>query len=453
LLDFTTIIIAVTTLFIFVALLIAFFSFVVGERRIEDLQTLVEKGRYKEALPKLMNFLEKNETNIRAHYLLGICQRKEKEYNEAALSFRQALKTTSFPTDIPEKKIRKMLAQTYEEMGHVNEAKNEYLILTTIDPDNYEPFQEVGRLFLNARHFTRASNFLTKATTLNAKSAEAWSLLGQAQYYQKSYQDAKTSLFEAVKMRPENLQTHYYLGLCARYSGDYEMALRELERAEKDESLREKAILGKGMVYMDQFEYSRAVTEMERGLKFASKGSDISIDMRYLLALAAEKNRDYAIAVENWEEIERIKAGFRDVRDKLKQYAEFRTHDAIKDFVIANVVNFENICRRIIENMNYHVAEFNVINDNTIRALVTEKDPQKKLLRKNYTLIQIQRDMNPLTEKSVRDFQEYLKTTHAIKGIMMITAEISPGALSFASTRPIDLFDATRMVSLIDAAI
>jgi restriction endonuclease Mrr len=123
------------------------------------------------------------------------------------------------------------------------------------------------------------------------------------------------------------------------------------------------------------------------------------------------------------------------------------------DFVIANVVNFENICRRIIENMNYHVAEFNVINDNTIRALVTEKDPQKKLLRKNYTLIQIQRDMNPLTEKSVRDFQEYLKTTHAIKGIMMITAEISPGALSFASTRPIDLFDATRMVSLIDAAI
>ena len=100
------------------------------------------------------------------------------------------------------------------------------------------------------------------------------------------------------------------------------------------------------MVLIDQESYPKAITELERGLKFAQPGTDTDINMRYLIAVAAEKSRDMHTAIQNWEMIEKMKPGFRDVKSKLKQYSEFRVDDSIKDFMIASNTQFETISRK-----------------------------------------------------------------------------------------------------------
>ncbi|MEJ2700802.1 MAG: CDC27 family protein, partial [Desulfuromonadales bacterium] len=253
-------------------------------------------------------------------------------------------------------------------------------------PENYENFYQVGKLFHNAGIYAKAINFLSRATNLNGNHAESQALLGQSQYNLGLYQEARNTLLRTVQLKGDHRVARYYLGLALRMTGDLEWALKELEKAERDESVRDKAILARGMVYIDQEAYPHAITALQKGIKYAQPSSETAVSMKYLLAIAAEKNRDIHLALENWEE------------------------------------------------------------------LAAEEDTNKMMVRNRYTLFLLQRDTDSLSEKHVRDFQEKMRESNAGKGIIMTTGDISPGALNYASTRPLDLYDSTRMVDILRSA-
>src|SRR5512135_2016307 len=186
--------------------------------------------------------------------------------------------------------------------------------------------------------------------------------------------------------------------------------------------------------------FTQAIAEQEKGRKYTEPTSEKGVSMSYLLATAAEKNRDIPLAIENWEKIEMMKPGYRDVKEKLRQYQEFQTDDSIKDFMIANTAQFENICRKIIENMGYQIISLTLASDSRIIALAAEEDSQKLLVRNRYTLFRIQRDIHPLSENHIREFQEKMRENNAGRGVLITTGDITPGALNYASTRPLVIY-------------
>lgn len=417
-----------------------------GPRKLEEIEKLLNSGRIQEAISELIKLLEKEERNLHARFLLALAYQKSNRHGEAILELRQCLKTARFSPEISEVHIHNALASSLLAVKNYNEAKNEYLILTQLDPKNDDNYYQLGMLFFQSGVFDKATGFLGKAVSLNSNHSGALAALGQTQYHTANYKDARTSLVRAVDLKPDNYQGHYYLGLCLRHLSDGEWALREFEKAERDEALRVKCIIGKGMVLIDQESYPRAITELDRGLKYVARGSDSEVNMRYLLALAAEKIRDMHTAIENWEAIEDMKPGFRDVRARLNQYSEFRMDDSIKDFMIAGAVQFENICRRMLERMNLKIVSINVDNDSRVRILAADEEPDKRVYRRQQVYVTIIRDnTSSLTENNVREFHEQMKSQGAQKGIIMTTGEISPAAGTYASSRPIQLFDTSRL--------
>lgn len=430
------------------------FKSLAGPRKIEEIEKIIQSGRYREAIDQLSRLIENDDRNMRLHYLLAHCHRKEGNTGNAIIEYRQCVKIGKFGPGATETNVRQGLADALESAGNFTEAKNEYLILTTIDPGNASHFSNVGKLFFRAGLHVKAVNFLLKATQLNEKDYEAMALLGQSQYHLQAYQDARASLIKAVNLKADHTVAHYYLGLCLRYMGDLDWAYKEFEKAEKDDALKDKAILAKGMVLVDQENYAKAVTELERGVRIATTNLDTAINIRYVLALAAEKNRDLQTAIANWEKIESLKPGFRDVRDRLSQYSDFRTDDSIKDFLIASNTQFEAISRKIIEKMGMQITMLTILNDSQIVSLASEDDPGRRgSTRRQNVLVMINRDMDPISEKQTRDFHEMMKQKNAAKGFFLTTGEVTPAAMNYCSSRPIDLIDTAKLVGIVREAM
>lgn len=438
-----------------IALVVFLFLFVVGgyyfyltfsgPRKIEEIDRLVRQGRYRDAMFQLRKVIEKDDRNLRARFLMARCLRKTEEPGAAVLELRQCLKIAKYTPEATEAAVRRELAQCLEEVNNLTEAKNEYLILTQIDAGNYDNWYHVGDLFFRASLHSKAVPYLKKAIALNARHADSLALLGQCEYHLAAYQEARAALAQAVQLKPDHTVGRYFLGLSLRYLGDHDWALKEFEKAEKDEGLKEKAILARGMTLIDMEAYPRALMELDRGLKIARAGTDTFLNMNYLAGIAAERSRDLGSAIKYWEMIEKLKPGFRDVRDKLKQYQEFRTDDAIKDLMIASSAQFEAIARSMLEGMGMHISSLRLVGDAAVEALTSESETNKRMMRKAYTLILIQREMNALAERHVREFHESMREKNASRGIIMTTGEVTPQALGFASSRPIEIYDSAKL--------
>jgi len=423
-----------------------------GPRKLEEIGNLMTARRYREAISELQRMVAQDDRSMMGHYLLAQCHQELEEYAMAVIEYKNCVRIGKWDERVKEIYIRRGLARCLLESGSANDAKNEFLILTTLEPNNFEPHFELGRLFHKGGVHAKAVKFLQTATNLNVKHAEAFHVLGQSYYALKQYHEARAALIRAVQLKPDLKPAHYYLGLSLRYINDLDWALKEFEIAEKDEGLRDKALLAKGMVLLDQGNFGKAITELERGLKFSPVGSETHIQLFYLIGIAAEKNRDVHKAIASWEKIEMMKPGYRDVRDKLRQYQEFRTDDSVKDFLIMNTTQFENACRKIIEKMGFQVLTLNLNGEMSVTAIGTETDTKSRN-RGQKTLFYIQRDMTALPEKLVRDFHESMKEKGTLRGVIMTTGDVMPAATNYATTRPLEIMDASAIVPHIRAAM
>ena len=215
--------------------------------------------------------------------------------------------------------------------------------------------------------------------------------LGQIYYKNGVYADAKQCFLNTIKLDPLNYQAHYYLGLVLRQQGDYEWALKEFEVSMKSDDLKVKSLLARGTCFMEKSQFPKAVMEFERGVKFAKKGSDTELNLRYFLGECQEKMRDVHSAIINWEKIAEVNPKFRDVQQKLASYAEFRQDDRIKDFMIAGLAQFEHMTRKIVAGMNYNITDIEIISDTEIEIMAIETEGKWRNTRQSNRIIRINR--------------------------------------------------------------
>ena len=424
-----------------------------GPKKIEEIENLISRGKYKDAVVLLNRLLEKDDRNMKALYLLGLCHQKTGDYSNAILNYRRCVKIGKYSSETPEPEVRKRLADCQLSIGNYTEAKNEYLILTQVEPDNYENYYEVGKLFQRGGLQPKAIKFLTQSTRLNPAHADSWTALGRAHFQMNNYHEARNALQTATQLSPSDANAHYYLGLTLRFLQDGEGALKALDKAIKDDDLKPRVLLTRGLVMMDQKSYIQAVAEFQKGLKLVEKKSDMYLQFHYMAAAAAELNRDMHTAIEHWETLHSMRPDYRDGSQKLKQYSDFRTDDSIKDFMIASGAQFEAVVRKIIENMGFSINQLNIQRDVAITALVSETDAMKRANRRFYALFQLQRDLNTVSENQIREFHEQMKERGAQRGVFMTVGEIAPAAIEFAGNRPIELFDSASIVEHVRGAM
>lgn len=443
-----TLVIIFLSIAVFTVIVLYFVASYVFPRKLEEIAVMIEKGQTKLAIRKLTDVLQKDERNSFAHFLLAEAYMKEGNQQYAVVEYRQVLKMGGFSEKVKEVDIRRKLARIYKAAKKIGEAKNEYLILTKIDPENFENYFSLGEIFYDAGVLDKAQSYLKKSVQMNAKNATAHYLLGQIAYRSNIYPEAKNAFLETIKVDQNNYKAHYFLGLVLRHLGDHEWAIKEFEIAQKSDEIKTKCFLAKGTCYLEKEQYPKAIIEFERGLKFAVRGSDTELNMRYFLADAQEKTRDIHSAIENWEKISEVNKKFRDVEQKLKSYEDFRQDDRIKDFLIASLSNFEFMCRKIVESMGMSIQEVNIISDTEIEIFATEAEDRRNT-RRIQKLIRIIRTTEPINENPLRRLHEAIKVKNAQRAVFITTGEFAQTAIDFSNTRPIELYDKTKLLSIL----
>lgn len=418
-------------------------------RRIEEIARLIEAGQTRLAIRKLTDILEKDDRNPYAHYLLAEAYVKEKNIKFAIVEYRQVLKYGRYDEKFNEAQVRTKLAKLFMETNAVEDAKAEYLILTKLEPDNFQNYFELGLIYFKANTIDRAAVFFKKSLALNDKHEPSHYYLGQIYYQSGVYQDAKQSFLESVKLDPSNYRAHYFLGLVLRQMQDYEWAIREFEIAQRSEELRVKCFLAKGSCHLQRGLIPKAMMEFERGLKFARKGSDTELGLRYYLAECQEKTRDIPSAIFNWERIVEVKPNFRDVSQKLAKYAEFRQDDRIKDFMISGLSQFEHTCRKIVESLGLAVHDIEILSDTDIEIIATESEGKWRNTRQTNRIVRILRTTDTIQEKMLRSLHESMKSKNATRVIVITSGEFAQSAIDFANTRPIELYGKKELIGIL----
>ena len=437
-------------LFVIITIFVIYIlSSYVFPRKIEEIARLVEAGQTKLAIRKLLEIIEKDDRNSYAHYLLAEAYLKENNIQYAILEYRQVLKLSKFDEKVNEIAIRTKLAKIYIQRKSLDEARKEYLLLTKIDPANPQHYYELGMIYFNADQSDKAAPYFKKTITINSEHAMSYYFLGQIYYKMNIYQDAKQMFLEAIKHDQSNYRAHYFLGLVLRQIGDYEWAIKEFEIAQKDDDIKIKCFLAKGTCFIEKELYPKAIIEFERGLKFAKRGSDTELNLRYFLAEAQEKMRDLHSAIFNWEKIVEVNKGFRDVQDKLKSYSEFRQDDHIKDFMIAGLAQFEHLSRKIVEVMGLMILDIDIISDTDIEIVATETEGKWRNTRKTNRIIRIIRTTDTIGDRMLRAIHESMKPKNATRAIIISTGEYSQQAIEFSNTRPIELMSKTELIKLL----
>ncbi|MCL1865383.1 MAG: tetratricopeptide repeat protein [Spirochaetes bacterium] len=417
--------------------------------KMEEIQKLIEGGKAKLAIKQLTKILEKDNRDPYAHFLLAEAYRIENNYQFAIIEYRQVLKFGRFDAKIKEKNIRSALAKIYQERRSFEEARKELLILTKLDPANFEVFFDLGVMSFNLGHLDKAISYFKNSASLNTLHSPSFFYLGQICYKSGLLSDSKQYLLNTIKLDPQNYQAHYFLGLVLKQQGDIEWALKEFEVSLKSDDLKLKSLIARGMCYLENSQYQKAAMEFERGVKFAKSGSDIELDIRYYLAECQEKVRDIQSAIANWERIVEANPRFRDVQHKLASYAEFRQDDRIKDFMIAGLAQFELIARKIVAGMNLNIVDFEVISDIEIEILAVETEGKWRNTRQSNKIIRINRTTDVLTDLYFRTIYESMKPRNATTVLIITTGEISPKAAEFANTRPINIYGKNELIQLL----
>ena len=424
----------------------------VAPKKLEELETLIKEGNPKLAIKKLQELLEKDEKNPYVHYLLALAYEKMDNPQMAIMEYRQVLKIARFEGKLTEKAVRYRLAKLLLENKHYDDALKEFLILTKIDATNYEAYREVGRIYFLSHRYDKAIPYLRQAVKLNPNDYESYYALGEAEYYLNKYPEAKSALSSCIKLNPKHSKAHYYLGLILKHFKDYEFAIKEFEFAEKDPDIKPKALLAKGLCYLERNQFSKAIVEFERGLKSAKKGSETHLNLAYFLADAYEKLRDIPPAIELWEEIHKISPKFRDVAEKLKQYEDFKLDDNLKDFMIASITKFEEMCKKISKAMDIMPLEMELVDDSTVSILGIESGGRWKSARKNKVVLKILRTTDPVPDSIIRKIHEELKANGAVRGICIATSDFTPTAKAYVQSRPIDLYGKKEIAELLKKA-
>ncbi|MCU0843796.1 MAG: tetratricopeptide repeat protein [Spirochaetes bacterium] len=428
------------------------FSTYIFPRKIEEIAKMIEIGQTKLAIKKLNAILEKDDRNAYAHYLLAEAYIRENNPQFAILEYRQVLKISRFDDKVNEVNVRSKLARIFRERNAVEDAKKEYLILTKIDPLNYENFFQLGMMLFDSGAIDRSAAYFKKSIANNNRHDMSYYYLGQVLYRNASYNEAKQMFLEAIKIDQGNFKAHYFLGLVLRQVGDYEWAIKEFETAQKSEDIKVKCFLAKGTCYHEKELFPKAIIEFERGIKYAKRGSDTELNLRYFLASSQENVRDLQSAISNWEQIASVNKNFRDVQEKLRAYSDFRQDDRVKDFMIAGLAQFEHTCRKIAESLGLTVMDIEIISDSEIDILATETEGKWRNTRMSNRIVRILRTTETVSDKLLRKLHESMKPRNATRVIVVSTGDYSQMAAEFASTRPIDLLGKADIVRLLKSA-
>jgi tetratricopeptide (TPR) repeat protein len=350
---------------------------------------------------------------------------------------------------VSERKVRLRLAEEYMKLKQLDESQKEYILLTKLEPNNYEYYYQIGRLFEERNLPDPALVHYKKVLSLNPGHSDTHMRIGVILFNKKDYTGAQKSFNMAMQFNTQLKAPYYYLGRIAMATGDFGKALDLFEKALQDKEFGPKAFLERANIFLMKREYFQAIKELEKALNVGSENLQTIFEIRHLLARCYEESKDIGKAIEQWEWINARNPGYRDVPSKLAHYSDLRTDDRLKDFFILPEEKFIKYCESIVHLLGLEVQEINLKNQETADILAYESRGRGREEISLMQVIRIFRIPEPVGVDALKELYDQMKRINALRGICITASKFSRSAIDFAQSRPIELVDKDELSRLL----
>ncbi len=194
--------------------------------RIREAEARFAEARFDEALDYVGRVIEEDPDVLQARQVRAQIYSRQGEYEKAIDDCRAALQND------PEYKAALFtLAHALRMAGQYEESVVTYAKLADLDPNDYKPPLNIGRIRLQRGDVDGAVSDLEHAIGLDPeRSAMAHNLLGAAYIQKGMFEQATREIQKAIELRPWIKDAHYNLGLLFAGRGDLQRGIEELKR-------------------------------------------------------------------------------------------------------------------------------------------------------------------------------------------------------------------------------
>ncbi|MCI1208017.1 MAG: tetratricopeptide repeat protein [Treponema sp.] len=448
-------IIIIAALGIGVAFLIFFIAkSIAAPKRIDEIQKLLDQGKYSSAIKKTKNILSKDPDDYKAHYFLGKAYMAENKSELALMEYKIVNQTAIFDAELPEVEFRQQIAALYMKFNQPKEALKQYLLLTKLDPGNAENYYNVGQLYDQANRADISLGFYQKAIKLNKRHVKAYAAMGLQLYRSKQYKEAKKAIDYAISLSPQTYSTYYYQGKILKDNKDYPGAIKSFEKSLRDPDYRQRSLIERGLCYMAGKSYDNAVADLLRAVSSDKNGTKSeTLYARYFLADCYEKTRKIEKAIDQWKQIYTKNHTFRDVAAKLTEYRDLESNDSLKEYLTCSDEEFEGICKRVTVTGFGLSPQQTDIKKDLVEIIATEKKNDDWMsMRKQTFLLRFYRDSEPIPDTEVRNVVERVKAKNCTKGTICTSTGFTRSAVGYAENRPVELIGKEKLEKFLDGA-
>jgi tetratricopeptide (TPR) repeat protein len=418
-------------------------------RKFLELEKLIESGNTKAAIRYAKSVLGRNERSPDAHWYLGECYLAEDRSDLAVVEYKYITNYGKYTNLTTEKKVRSRLAYTYLRLGHLDESQKEFILLSKLDPSNYENYYNIAKLFEERNYSDSALTNYKKVIAINPSHSDSHMRMGVIYVKKQQLKEAKKAFLTSLKYDPQNLACYFHLGRISKASGDISTALGHFEKAQNDPELRQRALLEIGNIYISKGDRARAIAELDRAIKLGDENVPVVLALRHLLAQCREVNKELILAVEQWEKIYAVNPKYKDVAEKLAVYSDLRTDDKLKDFLTASQAGFQNYCTELVQSMGLAIQDVFSKNQDVVEVFALESQSKWRNAKKSPSIVKVFRSIEPISYDEIRVLYDQMRKINALRSICITASKFSRAAVEFAQIRPIDLIDKEELTKML----
>lgn len=132
-----------------------------------------------------------------------------------------------------EKKARKQYNDgvTFQKKGKIKKAISKYEKAKRIDPSLYEPYYQLGKIYVNEKNYDKAEIMFKMVTELKPNFYHGHLELGQLYFETKQYNYAKIALEKVLELESNNFDAYYFLGNIYLETGNLKCAKGSFQKA------------------------------------------------------------------------------------------------------------------------------------------------------------------------------------------------------------------------------
>ncbi len=407
----------------------------------------IETGSKEHAAKTLLAMIRKDPFDVEKRKQASDLLMEIGNYSEAVVQLQSLLTYSRGREDRDQKEIYGLLADCHKELGNVDEAYKAYTIMRKLDPDDVEPYIELGRLEVRRKALNEALKYFKKALSIQRDNYSVLKEIGIIFYQLKKYADTLRLLKLAHNMNPQDPEIHFYLAEVHNEFGNHNDALEHYIKAQVDSRFTAVSLMEAGKLLSAYKNYADALRVLTLALKSEGLQRDQKFEITYEIAEVYLAQGDIQNALKQWERILARSSDYRDVRAKVEKYEKMKYSNVLKAYMTAPLSSFLKVCRYIAVKFAENVVIMRV---GSQRDSSVEIFAQAIYKHRNMTILfKFFRGTSKVGQLAIREFYEKVKETKAKLGICMTSTEFTDEALNFVEGRALELYSGAQFNRLL----